>query len=252
MATVAVLLIVVVLLANGPLADAWYQARQQHLAADFTAHRASAHKGQASAVLQIPVLSVNCTVAEGDGPSELRAGPGHRPSSPRPGERGNSVILGHDKGWGGPFAKLSRLNKNDQIVVKTRTGRPTVFVVISVARTLGDDRRPFAPSTDYRLTLVTGSGGTFSHDRLVVTAVSGDPGKLSAPDDRTSAGTPSESLLNATVGMMVLAMLAAGAAVGVLRGRYKTATVAVVAVPLALAGLVALLLELDLLLPPLR
>ena len=231
----------------------WYHARQRQLATDFAVGRSHLSTGDAAAVLQIPRLGVNVYVVEGDAVSQLRSGPGHRPGSPLPGKLGNSVIVGHRKGWGHPFRDLDRLKVGkDHIVVRTRGAEPTVFVVKAKRHVSGDDASLLRPSTDHRLTLVTGDGGLLSGDRLVVTAISGPAGKLrtgkAAPDD------PSEPsvVFNPVLALAVLAFALAWAALTYLRRRYAAAATAVVVGPLAVAGLVCVLLDADLVLAPLR
>jgi sortase A len=247
-------LIVAVLVFQGPLADLWFQSRQQHLASDLGAKRGTAHKGQALAVLQIPRINLDLVVVEGDGPVELRGGPGHRSSSPRPGEVGNSLIFGHRSGWGAPFSKLNQLQVKDEIVVKKRNDNsPLLFQVVSISRLPAADPKPYAPSSDRRVTLVTSTGGRFSTSRLVVSAVSGEAGALSPPNDVRAGLTYGSKVFNAMVGILVLLVVALVGVLRVLRRRHRPAAVAIVAVPLALTALVALLLELDLLLlPPLH
>jgi sortase A len=247
------LLVVAVLVANGPIANVWYQSRQHHLAADLTAARPATGKGQAVGVLQIPKINLNLMVVEGDGPEELRAGPGHRSHTPLPGQVGNSLIFGHRQAWGGPFSQLGQLHPGDQIFVKARGGAPTLFLVKSVASTTERDTRPLAPAADRRLTLVTGQGGTWSSERLIVTAVAGPEHKLPPPTSRLAATAPRGHLL-LNPEMLTFLVLAGVIAMTlpVLRRRYRVPVVAVVVTPLALAGLLALLLEVDLLLPGLR
>src|SRR5205085_1165226 len=126
--------------------------------------------------LQIPRLGVNLVVQEGDGGVQLRSGPGHHADTPRPGQIGNSVIVGHRHAWGSPFAPLANLRRGDLIAFQSPRD-PThafVFKVTKVQSNVGaSDPAPFGHSNDHRLTLVTGAGGQFSDRRLVVTAVSG-------------------------------------------------------------------------------
>jgi LPXTG-site transpeptidase (sortase) family protein len=231
----------------------WFHARQRQLASDFKVGRSRLAPGDAAAVLQIPRLGVNLYVVEGDTVDELRSGRGHRPGTPLPGRLGNSVIVGHRRGWGHPFADLGHLEPGkDLIVVRIRSAEPTVFRVRSLHHVAGDDTSLLAPSKDHRLTLVTGDGGALSDDRLVVTAVSGTPGEVQAR--RATVGDPAEEsvVFNREVGLGLLAFGLAWIAFGSVRRRYGIAATAAVVVPLAVAGMVCLLLDLDLVLAPLR
>ncbi len=209
------------------------------------------------AVLQIPRLGTNVVVAEGDSPQQLRGGPGHRFGTPLPGDVGNSVIVGHRSGWGGPLAHLDAIKVGDLIVAQTQNAalgpRNAVFKVVSVADVAADDTSPLSPTTDRRLTILTGRGGQFSDGRLAVVAVSGAVGKVQPAsavlEAQTSAGS---RLFNS---QMLLALLGLGGAVLLgfgLRRRYGKGVVIVAVAPLIALGLLGLLLNVDLFAPVLR
>jgi LPXTG-site transpeptidase (sortase) family protein len=245
-----IILVLAALFMELTLGRVWYESRQHHLVSDFTTRRLTAHVGQAVAVLQVPRLNMNLMVVEGDGPAQLREGPGHRPQTPLPGKLGNSLIFGHRADWGGPFGRLSKIKVGDNVVVEGRDRVAEQYQVVSVKRTPEGDVRPLASSNDYRMTLVTGAGGRFSNDRLVVSAVSGPPANLARPGRRLHSTGSGESLLfhPATV-VVILSLLATSATILVLRRRHRPWVVAVVVAPLAAAGLLAFALQLDLLLP---
>jgi hypothetical protein len=170
------------------------------------------------------------------------------------------VILGHRQAWGGPFAKLDKIRKGDYIVIQSRhrkSGEFTTFVYrarSTAAVTAAGSRRLMGRSTDHRLTLVTGRGGTFSDDRLVVTAVSGKTTRDALRTPASRATTPGSSILfNAYLLLAALAFALAAAAFWYLRRRSAgPVAVAVVLVPLLAAGAAFLLLDLTLMLPPLQ
>ena len=249
---VMLLLVLAYWIFEGPVASLWYQTRQDHLATDFNVARSHVEPGQAVAVLQVPVIGLNITVGEGDSPGQLRAGPGHRPGTPLPGSLGNSVVFGHEHAWGGPFDALSKLHVGDQIYVESQSKQTSMYVVTSTKRFAGTKRAPLAPTTDTRLTLVTGTGGRFGDGRLIVTAVTGRIGHAKPIPARLSAAIPKGSLLvNGTVGSFLLCVLLAVGLVLVLRRSHRPATVAIVTTPLVLAALLAILIEFDLFLTPL-
>ena len=247
------MLAAVVLFFEVPVQQTWYHSRQRELQTDFKTPHAGLASGQAAALLQLPKYGVNVVVVQGDGPGQLRDGPGHRPGTPLPGQRGNSIILGHRKAWGGPFGALAQMHKGDFIVTQIRgkvtNPLPVVYTVVSIHHVPASDTRLSGRSKDYRLTLVTGDGSLLSSDRLVVTAVSG---KALNPAAHGPAITlPGESpILNVTLGLAAAAFVLAGVAAGYLRRRYRLLAVLAVVVPLVLAGAFALLIDLDLLLPP--
>ena len=241
---------------EGPVARAWYTARQRQLASQFQAPRRHAGRGAAIAVMQIPRLGVNVVVAEGDAAQQLRSGPGHRMGTPLPGDLGNSVIVGHRAGWGGPFSDLATLRRGDHVVVQTKPNgleRDAVFTVISIRPLGSTDLSPFRGSNDHRLTIVAGTGDQFSTSRIVVIAVSGRVGKVIALPDAVRATTPAGSSLWNPEALLALVGISGGLVlVFALRGRYRSSTVAIASLPLFAVGLVGVLLAIDVLLPPLR
>ena len=240
---------------EGPFAHSWSRIRQHQLASQFSAARAHSGSGAAIAILQVKSLGTNLVVAEGDSPGQLRSGPGHRIGTPMPGQVGNSVIVGHRHGWGGPLADIGQLKPGDPIAVQAGSlGGPIgVFTVQSVKKVAGDDVTPFAPSTDRRLTIVAGTGGQFSDERIVVVAISGKPGRLEDPTSATRATTPGGSLVwNTEVLLAVGSLLVAGGVFLLMRRRYRPLPIAAVVTPLVLLAVLALLLNLDGALPPLR
>lgn len=235
-----------------PIAHAWYQAHQGSLARDFQARRFSAKTGQAIATIQVPSLGVNVLIAEGDSVQQLRSGPGHKPGTAIPGAKGNSVIVGHRHGWGGPFAALAGLHPGDSIFVENRHRDVLQYTVTSVKTVSAGDPRPFARSDDYRITLITGNGGRFTSSRLAVTAISGAPSKAGPSPGRTDAAIPAGSpLANRTILLFVLRLAVGIGAFLVLRRRFSRTVMAVVLTPIFAAAVLALMLDLDLLLAPL-
>src|SRR5262249_17330549 len=153
-------------------------------------------------------------------------------------DKGNSVIVGHREGWGGAFHEVDTMKVGDLVVVQTQNPalgpRNAVFKVISIQHTSGGDIAPFSGSTDHRLTIVAGDGGEFASDRVVVTAVSGPAGKVTAPPAGMHASTSAGSRVwNA---QMLLALIGIGGALVVaraLRRRYRPWTVVIAVAPLA-------------------
>jgi sortase A len=246
-------LIVTLAFFTGPVQSVWYRNRQSQLASDMSTPHRRVVPGQAVAVLQVPRLGVNVVVAEGDDPERLRGGPGHRVGTVMPGKRGNSVVMGHRTAWGGPFADLPNVRRGELIAVQTREKKTVVYTVRSIARVGGAETRLIRSAEDFRLTLVTGRGGRFSDDRLVVTAISGKRARESASVRAIRAETPGPSVIfNTTLLLAVVAFaLAIGAAI-FMRHRSGVAARVVVVVPLLTMGTLCLLLDLDLLLPPLH
>ncbi len=243
---------------EGPVANAWYTSRQHQLAAHVLAARPGVPKGKAIAILQVPKLGTNVVVVQGDGPTQLRTGPGHRIGTPMPGEVGNSVISGHRSDWGGPFANLRKLSTGDLFVVQVITPdgieQNGVFTVQSVQKNVGaSDTSPFMPSNDRRVTLITGAGDRFSDERLVITAVSGPAGHALSASRNIQATTSGGSLLwNGNIRLALICFGAAAAVALILRRRYRRATVAAIVAPMLALGLLTVLLNVDTALPLVR
>src|SRR5262249_33104966 len=152
-----------------------------------------------------------------------------------PGDLGNSVVVGHRHAWGGPLRDLPAVKTGDDIVVQTiakdGSQRNAVFTVQSVQTVDRSDSSLFQPSNDYRLTLATGAPSS-SNRLLVVTAVSGTPGKILAGTGQERATTSAGSLWwNSSALLSVLLLLGAAALTWFLRRRYHPAAVAAIVVP---------------------
>jgi LPXTG-site transpeptidase (sortase) family protein len=252
-AIVALAAFLVFQLFTGPIERLWYHSRQSQLAADLTTPHKHLGPGNAVGVLQIPRLGTNVVITQGDSPEQLRSGPGHRIATPMPGRRGNVLVMGHRTAWGGPFGDLTKVKVKDYIVVQNKALETYVYRVTAIHEVGGDETALLQSTRDHRLTLVTGRGGRFSDDRLVVTAISGKATKAPGSQGKIRAETPGPSFLfNLTLLAAVLAFALMYGAWRVLRRRTHLGALVVVMVPLGAAGLLAALLWLDLWLPPLH
>jgi len=75
--------------------------------------------GSGLTLLRIPKLDVKVLVVEGTTPSALRAGAGHYPGTPLPGEAGNVAIAGHRTTFGRPFNRIDELGAGDVVTLET-------------------------------------------------------------------------------------------------------------------------------------
>jgi sortase A len=64
-------------------------------------------------------VKVNVLVVEGTTPAALRAGAGHYPGTPLPGEAGNVGIAGHRTTFGRPFNHLDLMKPGDEVILET-------------------------------------------------------------------------------------------------------------------------------------
>ena len=253
-----------------PIAHVWYQSRQQALTSQVDNSAASRipKTGEQVGLLEDPTDGLKVVVAEGDSPAVLRGGPGHRPHTPLPGALGNSVVYGHARDWGAPFGRISHMAIGQKLYLQARYGVFNVqagqtgyfiYTVTSVATVADDDTAPLASSTDYRLTLITDAGGRMSSNQVVVvTAVSGlaskPAGSAHAATGRTRRGPAVRSIepakgavwWNGTVASFLWRAIVAAAVIVLLVRYHRPAVAATVSVPLVLAVLLPLFLELDL------
>jgi sortase A len=71
----------------------------------------------------MPAIGVSEVFVQGTGSSDLRAGPGHYPQTPLPGEHGTVAIAGHRTTYGAPFRSIDELDRGDRIELRMPYGR---------------------------------------------------------------------------------------------------------------------------------
>jgi len=125
--------------------------------------------GEAVAIIRIPKIGVEKAVVEGVSVEALKKGPGHYPSTPLPGQPGNSAIAGHRTTYGAPFFRLDELAPGDQVEVTTRAGDFT-YEVTGSQIVKPSQNEVLAPTDDNRLTLTTCNPKYSAAQRLIVTA----------------------------------------------------------------------------------
>jgi sortase A len=86
-------------------------------------------EGQALGQIQIPKIGLDAIVVEGVGDDDLKSGPGHYPSTPEPGQKGNAAIAGHRTTYGAPFGSIDELQPDDVITITTVQGKFTYAVM---------------------------------------------------------------------------------------------------------------------------
>ena len=86
-------------------------------------------EGEAIGQIQIPRIGLDAIVVEGVGDDDLKSGPGHYPSTPEPGQKGNAAIAGHRTTYGAPFGSIDELQPADEITVTTVQGKFTYAVM---------------------------------------------------------------------------------------------------------------------------
>jgi sortase A len=126
---VALALVGVGLVAYPFATDLWAARIQSGLAGDFAAASVNTYRagevkvGDPLTQLEIPKLGVDVIVVEGTSLAALRAGAGHYPETPLPGDRGNVAIAGHRTTYGKPFNRIDELVPGDKVILTTPLGR---------------------------------------------------------------------------------------------------------------------------------
>lgn len=155
--------------------------------------------GEAVAIMRIPKIDLEKAVVEGVSVDALKAGPGHYPTTPMPGQPGNAAIAGHRTTYGAPFFRLDELKPGDPIQVTTRQGEFTYEVTESkiVAPTQNE---VLDPTEENILTLTTCNPRYSAAQRLIVVAKLVDnpapappPPPVTAPDP---APLPGEDIID--------------------------------------------------------
>ncbi len=148
--------------------------------------------GDGLTLLRIPKLDVKVLVVEGTTPAALRAGAGHYPTTPLPGEAGNIGIAGHRTTFGRPFNRLDELGPGDVVTLET----PFAIYTYKAVPAFAGHANPWVVTpTDFSvvsqgagrlLTLTTCHPKGSARQRLVMRfALAGQQAKSTAP-----AGSP--------------------------------------------------------------
>jgi sortase A len=127
--------------------------------------------GQGLTRLTMPKLDVSVLVVEGTTPAALKAGAGHYPTSPMPGEVGNVAIAGHRTTYGRPFNRMDEMRPNDILWLDTPFARYEYKVVADPWAVAPTDFGVVAPPKDPKarwLTLTTCHPKGSARQRLVL------------------------------------------------------------------------------------
>ncbi|MBW3562542.1 MAG: class E sortase [Actinobacteria bacterium] len=95
----------------------------------FDQWRASVQEGRALTKIVIPSIGVETLVVEGTSAEALRAGAGHYPNTPLPGQDGNVAIAGHRTTYGRPFNQMDRVPNGAKVWLITPVGEYEYEVV---------------------------------------------------------------------------------------------------------------------------
>ena len=152
--------------------------------------------GRPVGILEVGAIKLQQVVVEGVGPVETRHGPGHVPGTAGLGQPGNSVVVGRNKMFGGPFGGLGDLHKGNKAVVTTTQGQ-SLYQISSIRHmTLRSGSKidnVYGPSKDDRITLVTSNNALPWNESSATVVVAKMQGTAFAP-------TPQGARLDSDIG----------------------------------------------------
>ncbi len=127
--------------------------------------------------LQIPALSGDYPIVQGDDWEQLKKGIGQYAGSGQPGQAGNVVLSGHNDIYGEPFRYLDRLKPGDEVVVSTERQMYT-YIVEEVRVVEPTDVWVMGPTDHAQVTLISCYPYRVNTRRVVVFArlADGDSG----------------------------------------------------------------------------
>jgi LPXTG-site transpeptidase (sortase) family protein len=124
--------------------------------------------------LQISSADINARIREGADGNAMKKGPWHFPLSVAPGDRGNSIIIGHRFAEVPPstntFFNLDKIEVGDKIQIES-DNEEYAYTVVMTQVVEKYDRSILAPTSDYRITLITCHPKWTSDKRLVVIGI---------------------------------------------------------------------------------
>lgn len=129
-------------------------------------------KGEPFAIIRVPSLErleSGWAIVEGVSRNDLKNGVGHMPSTPLPGQPGNSVMSGHRTTYGAPFFNFDQLEPGDIIEVETAIG-VHVYEIREIIIVKPTALWVTQPRDGAWLTLTTCNPRFSSRERLVVFA----------------------------------------------------------------------------------
>jgi sortase A len=119
--------------------------------------------------IQIPAISVDAPVVQGDSWDQLKKGVGQHVGTSDPGQTGNVVLSAHDDAFGEIFRDLDRLQPGDQILLFT-TQQQYVYVVTTSQIVEPTQVEVMNPTSDPTVTLISCYPYMVDNTRIVVFA----------------------------------------------------------------------------------
>jgi sortase A len=121
--------------------------------------------------LRLRRLGIDVVVVQGVTADALRAGAGHYPNTPLPGEHGNVAIAGHRVTYGHPFQRLDEVRRGDVVELATPVGEFVYEVTVAPFAVAPADLSVLRQDPRSLLTLTTCHPEHSARERLVVQAV---------------------------------------------------------------------------------
>ena len=124
--------------------------------------------------IQIPALSVDAPIIQGDGWEQLKKGVAQHIGTPDPGENGNMVLSAHDDIFGEIFRSLDKLKPGDVVVMYTNQ-RQYTYVVTGTQIVAPTAVEVMDPTPNATVTLISCYPYLVDNQRIVVSAVLQSP-----------------------------------------------------------------------------
>lgn len=119
--------------------------------------------------IQIPAITVDAPVVQGDGWEQLKKGVGQHIGTANPGQKGNLVVSAHNDIFGEIFRHLDQLETGDEITIFT-SQRAYTYVVTGSKIVEPNQVEVMAPTRDATVTLISCYPYLVDDQRIVVTA----------------------------------------------------------------------------------
>jgi sortase A len=120
--------------------------------------------------IQIPAISVDAPVIQGDGWEQLKKGVGQHIGTPNPGENGNMVLSAHNDVFGEIFRDLDKLKTGDTITIFTNL-RTYTYVINQNRIVLPSQVEVMSPTSDPVITLISCYPYMVDNRRIIISAV---------------------------------------------------------------------------------
>ena len=124
--------------------------------------------------IQIPAISVDAPIVQGDGWEQLKKGVAQHLGTPNPGENGNVVFSAHNDIFGEIFRHLDRLQPGDVVILYT-SARQFNYVITGTQTVEPTRVDVMASTTNSTVTLISCYPYLIDKQRIVVSAVLQNP-----------------------------------------------------------------------------